>query len=150
MAGLDRIWAILLGVVLAASVWLASLALNPPAALPATVPASEFSAERAFLHVRSIARAPHPLGSPENAAVRRYVSDQFRTLGLSVEVQSFAWGQAEANGFNLMVRIPRARPAAEPARAVALVCHYDFVASDRGAGDDGSAVATLLETARAL
>ena len=150
LGGLDRVRALLLGVALAAAGGLAPLALDPPAALPATAPAGEFSAERAFLHVRSIARAPHPLGSAENAAVRRYLSDQLRALGLAVEVQSFAWGQAEPNGFNVMARIPGARAAAQPARAVALVCHYDSVPSGPGAGDDASGVAALLETARAL
>src|SRR5579864_7054526 len=105
VAGLDRGRALLLGLALVVAGGLAPLALNPPAALPATAPAGEFSAARAFLHVRSIARAPHPLGSPENAAVRQYLSNQLRKLGLAVEVQSFAWGQAEPNGFNLMARI---------------------------------------------
>jgi hypothetical protein len=126
------------------------LVVNPPAPLPPDAPAGEFSAERAFVHVRSIARVAHPLGSAENAAVRRYLSERLSALGLAVEVQPFAWRQTEPNGFNLMARIPGARPADEPVRGVALVCHYDSVPEGPGAGDDGSAVATLLETARAL
>jgi hypothetical protein len=49
-----------------------------------------------------------------------------------------------------MARIPGAGAPHQPARAVALVCHHDSVPTGPGAGDDGAAVAALLETARAL
>jgi len=146
----DRVQALFLGLALAGAGWVATVAPNPPAPLPADAPPGEFSAARALVHVRSIARVPHPLGSPENAAVRRYISARLRELGLSVEVQPFAWGQAEPNGFNLMARIRGTGATNQPGRAVALACHHDSVPTGPGAADDGAAVASLLETARAL
>ena len=47
---------------------------------------------------------------------------------------------------NLMARLP----GTVGGKAILLVCHYDSVATASGASDDGSGVATLLETARAL
>ena len=147
---LERVQAILLGLALVGAGWLAIVAPTPPAPLPAGAPPGEFSSERALVHVRAIAQAAHPLGSPENAAVRRYLSAQLSALGQAVGVQSFAWQQTEPNGFNLMARIPGTSTTNEPVRAVALVCHHDSVPTGPGAGDDGAAVAALLETARAL
>ena len=47
--------------------------LARPAIVPASAPATEFSAERAMEHIRVIAQEPHPVGSPENAQVRAYI-----------------------------------------------------------------------------
>ena len=55
--------------VLAFAVWMGFRALVPPAIVPASAPASEFSAERAFSQLPMIATRPHPSGSPENARV---------------------------------------------------------------------------------
>ena len=41
-------------------------------------------------------------------------------------------------------------PGTDPSRAVLLMAHYDSVATAAGAADNGSGVAALLETARAL
>jgi hypothetical protein len=55
--------------------------LVPPAAVPATAPASEFSAERAIEHLKVIAREPHPTGSMANARVRDYIVEQLKSFG---------------------------------------------------------------------
>ena len=47
---------------------------------------------------------------------------------------------------NVVARLP----GRDPSRAVLLVAHYDSVPTAAGAADDGSGVAALLETARAL
>lgn len=146
----DRLRALGLGLVLAGIGWLATMAPNPPAPLPAGASPAAFSALRALAHVRAIARAAHPIGSPENAAVRGYLSDQLRALRLLVEVQSFTCRQGNLPGANLMARIPGTHTTNQPARAVVLACHYDSVPAGPGASDDGVAVAALLETARAL
>ena len=140
----------MLGLVLAGASWLATIAPNPPRPLPAGGPPDQFSAERALVHVRIIARAPHPIGSVENAAVRGYLSDQLKMLGFPIATQSFTCQRSAARGINLMARIPGTRVTSQRSRAVALVCHYDSVPTGPGAGDDGAAVAALLETARAL
>jgi hypothetical protein len=149
---LDRIQVVLLCVVLVGAGWLATVAPNPPAPLPADAPAGEFSAERALLHIRSIAQRPHPSGSEADAAVRDYISTRLSALGLTVETQSFPvlMQDREVAGMNLMARIPGVRSANQGTGAVALVCHHDSVPTGPGASDDGAGVAALLETARAL
>src|SRR5829696_7261549 len=63
------------------------LMLEPPDPLPASAPANEFSAERAFAHVEQIAEQPHPVGSAPNAEVRDYLVDRLAALGLRPTVQ---------------------------------------------------------------
>jgi hypothetical protein len=141
----------LLVAVLAGAAWLAVVAPNPPAPKPADAPATEFSAERAMVHLRALAQTPRPFGSAANAAVRDYLSTQLRALGLSAETQPLPRVRNQAvPGANVMARIPGVRDTDYPARAVALVCHHDSVPMGPGASDNGVAVAAILETARAL
>lgn len=149
---LSRAQGVLLGIVLVAVGWLATVAPSPPAPLPAAAPPGDFSAERAWVHVQAIAPTTHPLGSPANAAVRDYIVARLSALGLTPEVQSFPYrskGRA-LGGANVMARVPGLHRTRQPPRAVALVCHYDSVPTGPGASDDGAGVAALLETARAL
>jgi hypothetical protein len=124
---------------------------QPPAPVPASAPATAFSAERAFRHVEIIARAPHPTGSAANRAVRDYLVAELRALGLEPEVQD-AVASSPKSGItgwvsNVVARLPGTRA---DAAAVLLVAHYDSVPHAPGAGDDAAGVATLLETARVL
>ncbi len=112
----------------------------PPSPLPATAPASEFSAERAVEHIQVIAQQPRPTGSLANAAARNYILTVLKDLGLETETQRD--GDLE----NVVGRIRGTRSA----EAVLLTAHLDSVAEGPGATDDGSGVAALLETARAL
>jgi peptidase M28-like protein len=122
-----------------------------PAVVPASAPATEFSAERALAHVRAIAQRPHPIGSADNARVREYVIAQIRLLGLEPQVQ-------EATGVgtrypeagyvrNVLARLPGRTPGGQ---AVVLMSHYDGVAGGPAAGDDAAGTAAVLETLRAL
>lgn len=150
-----RVWAFyaaLVGAVLLA--WSSS---QPPAPLPASAPAEAFSAERAMVDVRQIARAPHPMGSAENRRVRAYLERRLAALGAETEVSSGgAFGETKflppgwvtgGTVENLIGVIP-GRDRAAP--AVALMAHYDSVANSPGAADDASGVAAALEIARAL
>src|SRR5215210_701308 len=130
---------------------------KPPAAQPLDAPAEEFSAARAMEHVRRIGQEPHPIGSPESAEVREYVFDELASLGLDPQVQTatvvdeqygspFNVGTAQ----NVLVRIEGTRGGEGGRQAVMLAAHYDSVPTGPGANDDGTAVAALLETARAL
>ncbi len=150
---------------LAAFAFAGMYGLYPPKAAPVTAPAAEFSAERAMEHVRAISQKPHPIGSPANAVVRDYIMAQLRAMGLRPEVQkatvvSARWAPsfAAATVQNIAARLAgtdssrgqtgHGRPGY--GQAVMLVAHYDSVPSGPGASDDGTAVATLLETLRAL
>jgi hypothetical protein len=147
--------AILALLLVALFAWIAIASVRPPSAAPADAPPDRFSAARALVDLREIARAPHPTGSAEHTHVREVIVTRLRQLGLNPEVRaatgSFAkpsWGPMydAATVRNVVARIR----GTGGTKAVMLAAHYDSVPSGPGASDDGSGVVTLLETARAL
>jgi peptidase M28-like protein len=145
--------AVLVGLLLLG--WLAVLVvarMSPPDVLPRDAAADVFSAERARVHVEQLAREPHPSGSPAARQVEAYLVRTLEGLGLRVQVQA-APACTEAAGLRRCAHV-RNVIATLPGRvhegAVLLSAHYDSVSNAAGAGDDASAVAALLETARAL
>jgi len=133
---------------LAAAAGLALALSSPPTPLPATAPAMDFSAERAFRHVQVIAQVPRLAGTAASAAAREYVLEQFQKLDIPAEIVAVRSvdGPSASEIHNVLARLPgRANT-----RAIALTGHYDSVRYGPGAADDGAAVATLIETARAL
>jgi hypothetical protein len=122
-----------------------------PRPVPITAPPDVFSAERAMDLLNAFATAPHPIGCAEHDRVRDYLVSQFAALGLPPEVQ-------KATGVTPRYRVAgtvenivaRLKGTGGSDDAVALVAHYDSVPAGPGAGDDGAAVAALLETLRAL
>ncbi|HEY1939141.1 MAG TPA: M28 family peptidase [Candidatus Angelobacter sp.] len=137
--------------VAAAIVW-ALTGIRPPAAVPASTSPQAFSADRALAHLRIIAQRPHPIGSEANKAVRQYLLSQLSGLGLAPEVFS-GIGISTRPGFvaagkteDIVARLP----GTANSRAVMLVAHYDSTYRSPGAGDDGAAVAAILESLRAL
>ena len=126
-------------------------AARPPAPVPASARATDFSAERAMRHVRAIAQRPHPAGSAENARIRAYLLTELRSLGLTPAVQEATGvgtrypvaGQVK----NVVARLPGRTPGGP---SVVLMAHYDGVAGGPAAGDDAAGTAAILETLRAL
>jgi hypothetical protein len=129
---------------------------QPPESLPASAPPAEFSAERAFRHVEALAREPRPVGTAAHARARSYIVGALQALGLSPQIQETAVADPKSAIDSKMsvagtVQNIVARVAGTGGtKAILLVSHYDSVATGRGASDDASGVATLLETARAL
>ena len=121
--------------------FLAVYRLNPPDAVNEAAPAMQFSAGRAMRHLGVIAQTPRSVGSPGHDQARAYILEQLRGLGFDAQQQDGAVVS------NLMARLAG---TAGGGKAVVLVGHYDTVPRSPGAADDGYAVATLLETARAL
>ncbi|MEN8375757.1 MAG: M20/M25/M40 family metallo-hydrolase [Gemmatimonadota bacterium] len=138
--------------VLAALVWLSSLARVAPDPAGANAPATAFSAARAAQHLERIARRAHPPGSPEHAAVRSYLLDELEDLGHEPSVQT----ATSVIGFGDMARAATVRnivarvPGTASQGAVLITAHYDGRGISRAAGDDGAGVATILEALRAL
>jgi hypothetical protein len=139
----------------------AVLATRPPAPQGADAPATAFSAARAFADIEAMARAPHPVGSPENGRVRAFLAGRLRMLGADVHEQAIPlaprsldrlgkWSGRKESGIaahNLIGIIPgsdRAKPA------VMLMAHHDSVWGSPGAADDAMGVAAALEVARAV
>ena len=139
--------------------WLALLTLvafqsiHPPAPRPMNAPAGEFSANRALVPLREIAKLPHPQGASEHTRVREYLMAQLRQLGLSPQLQTTPVVAARSRRpyragtvYNIWARIPGKNPTG----TLLLAAHYDSVNTGPGASDDGASVASLLETLRAL
>lgn len=145
---------------LGAAFVLAVLTSQTPDAAPADAPTTAFSAERAMIDVRRMARAPHPVGSAEHAAVQTYLLQRMTALGLRPQRQTgglspAAMRRIEARGetaeglsvVNLVGVLPGRRPDRP---AVLLMAHYDSVPGSPGAADDASGVAAILEAVRAI
>ncbi len=141
-------WLLLLLIIIG-GLWLQ----EPPAPLPASAPSAVFSAKRAMVHVRQIARAPHPMGTAEHDRVRDYLVAAFQELGLTTRIQKRVAHRSERRGDLLVATVENViaeRTGSEPTGVLLLTAHYDSHGSGPGAADDAAGVAALLETARAL
>jgi len=125
--------------------------LVPPAP-PVNSNPSDFSVVPALDDIKRIAREPRPIGSSANQIVRDDIIAQLRQLGLEPQIQAitapdyFGKPGGSVEVVNVVARIPGTASTS----SVALVGHYDSVPTTLGANDDASAVAILLETARAV
>lgn len=123
-----------------------------PDALPATVAATEFSAERAGVWLRELTRTSREVGSNGHRRAREYLVEALRQLGLEVEVQRATALRRKgntvrvANVANIVARLA----GSDSSAAVVLMSHYDTVPGAPGATDAGNGVAAILETMRAL
>jgi len=128
-------------------------ALAPPGVVGEGAPSTEFSAARARGHLEHIARKPHPVGAPAHDEVRDYLVGQLSELGLNPQVERSA-SVLRRNGAQFVAsdveNISARLPGTGGAKTVVFVAHYDSAPTSLGASDDGTAVAALLEMARAL
>ncbi len=138
------------GFVLVCLLALASRAPPAPAGLDA--PAGVFSAARASAVLERILGdgTPHPTGSAANAMVRARIVAELERLGYEPYTRpsvacSRKWPVC-ATVHNVVAHLP----GTSDGEGVLLAAHYDSVAAGPGAGDDGAAVAAILEIARAL
>ena len=125
--------------------------LVPPRAQTDTDP-TEFSAARAMETIERIAGEPHPMGSPAAQRVRIELDHQIRALGLQPQLQAIESPDYYGSplGTVPVVNVMARMPGRASTGAVALVGHYDTVPTTPGANDNASAVAVILETARAI
>lgn len=139
--------------------WIALLLLGVLAVaplVPPTPPAGQdgtaFSAARALDYIERFAVEPRPIGTTASARARADIVAQLRLLGLEPELQTIeARDYYSPRGETIEVVNVIARiPGTAPTTAVALMGHYDTVPSTAGANDDASAVAIMLEAARAI
>ena len=131
---------VLLAVVTGLALW----SDRPPAPVPASAPAAEFSAGRALPIVDDLAREPHPVGSPAARRVRDDAVGRLRVLGLAPRVETSVVGGVAVT--NVVATLPGTAPTG----TVVLAAHTDSVAAGPGAADDVASVAAILETVRAL
>jgi hypothetical protein len=111
-----------------------------PDAAPLNSAPTEFSSARAMRVLKMMARTPHPTGSSELEQVRSIIVNELSKLGLAPRIQETPAVK------NIVVRIA----GRDNSAAIVLVAHYDSVKAGPGAADDSSAVAMLIEVARAI
>ncbi|MFM2094808.1 MAG: hypothetical protein RIS70_1932, partial [Planctomycetota bacterium] len=139
-------WITLVGLALIFLLACHRLSGHPPQSERA--PAAQFSAVRAMTILRRILgdeQLPHPVGSPTNEAVRTRLIAELESFGLEPEQQPVV-----VKGIPVVNVLARLTDASITGRPLLLVTHYDSAPRAPGAGDSGSGVAALLETARAL
>ena len=125
----------------------------PQSAGLASAPPEEFSSNRAMTKLQVIASKPHPLGVPAHDEVRDYLLRELSALGVNAEVQTTtSVSQRGGTTRAALVQNIVARLAGtnSDSKALLLTGHYDSAPASYGAGDDGSAVASMLEILRAL
>ncbi|HEY0963809.1 MAG TPA: M28 family peptidase [Pseudomonadales bacterium] len=103
-----------------------------------------------FAHLQQITVAPRPIASPGHDAVHDYIVAEITRLGLTPDIQQRPlgtfrnmprWADEEDELRNIAVRLP----GSGEGRALVLASHYDSAPESFGAGDDGAAVASMLQ-----
>ena len=124
----------------------------PSAPRSGAISDSAFSVKRAFNYLKEISKTPHATGSADNARVRSYIIAACKQYGFDVQIQH-AMPISErhqtirvGNIYNIIA----SKKGTQNTKAVVLMAHYDSEPTTQGAGDDGAAVAAILETARGL
>ncbi|MGC1308003.1 MAG: M28 family peptidase [Phormidesmis sp.] len=118
----------------------------PTALTISSLPASlDLSVTEAQLMSHVAALAQPRVTPAQKAAARSYLVTQLTTYGLAPTEQRYSTAAGE--GVNVIAEIAGSDPTAG---AIVLGAHYDTVVNSPGADDNGSAIATLLETARVL
>jgi hypothetical protein len=139
-------------ILLAALVWWSE---RPPRVAPASAPATEFSAARAWPVLAMLADTIEYRVTGTQGADRAlaYLTDRVRAIpNVEVEIQDVTRARTFNSGFvrayrtrNLLVRVP-----GTSREAVLVSSHYDSPTSSVGASDAGVAVAVMTEMIRAL
>lgn len=129
----------------------AVLTTSPPKPKGLDAPANEFSANRAFKHIKEVFSKPHMSGTLEHERVCSYIVNELERLGLEVDVQtttamSHRGSSIFANVTNVMGRIK----GGGNGKAIMVMGHYDTQPHTPGAADDGIAVGSMLEAASVI
>ena len=135
---------------LIAAVYWSFQALMPRTITDIDTDKNSFSTARALVHLETISKEPHAVGTEAHTQVRDYIIEQLEDLGLETQIQEgftiSRWGNL-AKPRNILARIK----GSSPGKALMLLSHYDSSPhSSFGASDAGSGVVTILEGLRAF
>ncbi|WP_235921964.1 M20/M25/M40 family metallo-hydrolase [Flavobacterium phycosphaerae] len=114
-------------------------------------PLSDFSTQRALETVKTMSAKPHFVGSKQHEAVANSLQTTLRNLGLETSLQE-GFTMTEMGTLvkskNILARIK----GSANTKALLLLSHYDSAphSFSKGASDDASGVATILESVRAF
>ena len=114
-------------------------------------PLSEFSTKRALEIVKEISKKPHFVGSKNHEIVVNYIQKELQDLGLETSIQEgFTMTDIGTlvKSRNIIAKIKGSKNS----KALLLLSHYDSAphSFSKGASDDASGVATIIETVRAF
>ena len=122
----------------------------PSYSVDTTIPQSNFSTDRALVHVKNMSKKPHAVGFSAHSEVRQYIVSELEKMGLETSLQEGYTVGDWANyskATNILARIK----GLDNGKALLLLSHYDSNPhSSLGASDAASGVATILEGVRAF
>ena len=123
--------------------------------MPQTISSSEkltdFSTNRALKIVENISAKPHFIGSENHDQVANYLFNELKKLGLETTFQEgftlTEWGNLTKSK-NIIAKIK----GSNSSKALLLLSHYDSAphSFSKGASDDATGVAAILESVRAF
>jgi hypothetical protein len=114
-------------------------------------PLSEFSTKRALETVKEISKKPHYVGSKNHEIVAQYLQKQLKNLGLEPSFQE-GFTMTEKGTLVKSKNIIAKIKGYKNTKALLLLSHYDSAphSFSKGASDDASGVATIIESVRAF
>ncbi len=114
-------------------------------------PLSDFSTLRALKSIKEISKKPHFVGSQNHELVVQYISNELQNLGLQPATQegfTLTESGTLVHSKNIIAKIKGLKNG----KSLLLLSHYDSAphSFSKGASDDASGVATILEGVRAF
>ena len=112
---------------------------------------SEFSTKRALASVKEISKKPHFVGSKNHEIIANYLQKELQDLGLETSIQE-GFTMTEKGTLVKSKNIIAKIKGSKNTKALLLLSHYDSAphSYSKGASDDASGVATILESVRAF
>ncbi len=115
---------------------------------------SNFSAERVITTLEDWGDEPHPIGSLQLEKVRDKIVSELTDLGLNVQIENGYTSTNWSTSYKRMAQVENIvamLPGEGTSDKTIVLCgHYDSVVEGPGAGDDGYAIASMIETVRLL
>ncbi|MEO5776323.1 MAG: M20/M25/M40 family metallo-hydrolase [Flavobacterium sp.] len=114
-------------------------------------PLSEFSTKRALSTVKEISKKPHYVGSKNHEIIANYLQKELQDLGLETSIQE-GFTMTEKGTLVKSKNILAKIKGSKNTKALLLLSHYDSAphSYSKGASDDASGVATIMESVRAF
>ena len=112
---------------------------------------SNFSTKRALEKVKEIAAQPHYVGSKNHEVVAQYLLKELQNLGLQPSFQE-GFTMTEKGTLVFSKNIVAKIKGSDSKKSLLLLSHYDSAphSYSKGASDDASGIATILESVRAF
>lgn len=114
-------------------------------------PLSDFSTKRALETVKEISKKPHFVGSKNHEVIAAYLQKELQELGLETSIQE-GFTMTERGTLVKSKNILATLKGSANTKALLLLSHYDSAphSFSKGASDDASGVATIIESVRAF